>query len=134
MTQRGRRVQPAGEPAERGREAHADRDRIAVPHPEVLGPLDRMAEGVPVVEYLPLPRLAQVSGDDGRLHRDRPLDELALVRAAGLGGAGRVRLDQVQNTGSAMNPALITSASPLTYSGRGSEASTEVSASTPAGG
>src|ERR1022692_4446002 len=37
-------------------------------------------------------------------------------------------------TGSAMNPALITSARPLTYSARGSDSSTVRSARTPAGG
>jgi hypothetical protein len=91
------RIQPPGEARERRREAHADRDRLAVPHREVLYPLDRVAERVPVVEELPLAGLTQVCRDHRGLHRDRALDQLALVRTAGAGGRRRVGLDQVED-------------------------------------
>ena len=43
-------VEPPREPADRRGEHHADRDRLAVRDPIVLGSLDRVAQRVPVVK------------------------------------------------------------------------------------
>ena len=98
--------QLAGQPGHLGGEHHADRDRVAVPEGVPLQLLDGVPEGVPVVEHLPLPGLAQVGGDHARLDRDRPLDELAGVRAAGPGRALRVRRDEAQDLAVRDEPGL----------------------------
>ena len=103
-----------GQPADLGREHHADRDRVAVPEPVALEPLDRVAERMPVVEHLPLPRLAQVGGDHRAFTRiARSMSSRVCGPYGSAAPAGSSR-DQPQDLPSAMNPALITSASPAT--------------------
>ena len=94
-------VQATGQAGELCREHHADGDRRTVAPAVPLDVLDRMPEGVPVVEDLPQAGLAQVLADDLGLHRDGPLDELE----QDVGACSRdrvlqeveVRLDQVED-------------------------------------
>jgi hypothetical protein len=68
-----------------------------VPPAVVLDLLDRVRQRVPVVEELPLPLLGQVVADHLSLDRDRPLDELARVRALRRLRGLRVLLDQLED-------------------------------------
>ena len=83
--------------AELGGVRHADRHRLPVPPAVPLDLLDGVPQGVPVVEDLAQPRLGEVLRDDLGLDRDRPLDQLAGVRAVPPGRAGRVGLDEVED-------------------------------------
>ena len=118
------RVQPAGQPGQLGGEDQPHRDRLAVPPGVALHLLDRVAEGVAVVEHLaaepaaPAPSgLAQVAGDHGGLDPHRPLHQLA-QHAARQGRRPRRVAASTRSriTGSATKPHLTTSASPATRS------------------
>ena len=98
-------VEAAGPGGELGDVDAPDRDGLAVADGVVAGALDRVGEGVAVVEHLATgvavraAGLLEVVDDDVDLHPDRPLDELAQ-----LGGVpGQVRrvgaLDDVEDGG-----------------------------------
>ena len=110
-----RRREPAGQAGQLGGVDHADGDGVAVPEPVALDLLDRVGERVAVVEDLPQAALAQVGRHDAGLDRIGALDQLAGVRAVGAARRppGRPR-PAPGSRGSAMKPALITSARPLT--------------------
>ena len=84
-------AEPAGEAAELGGEHHADRDGRAVPPLVALGVLDRVAEGVAVVEDLAQALLGEVLGDDVGLHPDREFDDAAELGRRRIGRARRRR-------------------------------------------
>src|SRR4028119_1103794 len=63
----------AGLHAELRGEHQPDGDRLAVPPPEVLDPLDRVAEGVAVVEVLAHAGVEEVLANGIGLDRDRAL-------------------------------------------------------------
>ncbi len=99
-------VDESGAVGELGGEDHADRDRLAVPQPVSLGLLDRVTEGVSVVQDLAETGLLEVHADDVGLDPDGPLDELDEVRSVGARGAGRVGLDEVEDRGIGDEPRL----------------------------
>ena len=101
-----RRREVAGEPGELGRVRHPDADRLAVAPAVALDLLDRVPEGVPVVEDLPQLDLAQVGGDDVGLDPDGPLDELAQERPVDVDRRHRVGLDQLEDARVGDEPAL----------------------------
>jgi hypothetical protein len=92
-------------PRQLGDEHAADRHRLAVPDAVALGPLDRVAHGVAVVERLaagvPLPGgpggLLQVPDDDVDLDLDRALHQLAQHRAVGGERGGLGGLDELED-------------------------------------
>ena len=104
----GRRlVEPAGQPRQLGDEHHPDGDGLAVPPAVALAPLDRVPEGVAVVEGL------RPTGADGARAgpRDHPgLHRMARATSSGSTGRGsggrRVGLDQVQDHRVRDEPAL----------------------------
>ena len=58
--------------------------------------LDGVGEGVPVVEDLPLPGLAQVGRDHPGLDRDGPLHDLPELIGAGIQGGRRIGFDDLE--------------------------------------
>ena len=78
-------------------EHHPDGDRGAVPPGVALGEFDGVAQGVAVVEDLPLAGFLEVLGDDPGLDRDGEFDELPDGVRAGIGDGGGILFDQVQD-------------------------------------
>ncbi len=90
-------VETPGQPAQFGGEHQAHRHRGAVPPLVALPPLDRVGEGVAVVEDLAQLRFLLVGGDDLGLDRDRAPDQLRQHRARRVERGLRVGLDQVED-------------------------------------
>ncbi|MNW52603.1 hypothetical protein D3C74_301280 [compost metagenome] len=76
MTVHGRVVEASREARELGGKDHADRHGRAVAPRVAFGELDRVAQGVAVVEDLAQAGLLEVLPHDARLDRDRAFDEL----------------------------------------------------------
>ena len=76
VASRGGLVKSAGEPGQFGGEHQSDGDRGTVPPAVAFAALDRVGEGVSVVENLPERRLLLVGGDHGGFDRDRAPDQL----------------------------------------------------------
>jgi len=93
----GLAVETPGQPGQFGDVDHADGNRVPVPEPVPLHPLDGVAEGVPVVQDLPQARLVQVLRHHLGLDSDGALDELARVRAVRDGGPLGVGSHQVED-------------------------------------
>ena len=93
-----------------------------------------MPEGVAEVEDLAQRRLAKVLGDDPRLDRDRPLDELPEHRGRRVRRGVHRRLDEVEDRRVGDEPALDDLGEPGEQSWRGRVSSAARSQSTPAGG
>ena len=89
--------QVPGGAGELGGEDQPHRDRGAVAPLVALVVLDRVAEGVPVVEHLPAAGLAQVAGDDLGLDPDAALHELADHLGLRVAHRLRVGLDELED-------------------------------------
>src|SRR4029453_1549746 len=97
------RPQPPGTLRELGGVHHPNRDRLTVADQVVLYLLDRMAEGVAVVEHfaadagLCRQRLSQVGRHDRGLNLDRAFHKLTTLWPALAGGGRRILLHQVED-------------------------------------
>jgi hypothetical protein len=85
-----------------GSEHHAHGDRLAVAQPEAVNPLERMTEGVTVVECFPADPatdagLEQVDLDGGRLDGDALRDQLREEARRGVQHTVGRRLDELEN-------------------------------------
>src|SRR6185312_3013149 len=90
---------PYREPREFGRVHHAYADGGAVPPQIALRVLDRVAEGVAVVEDLAQAGLLEVLTHDARLDAHGELHDAAELLARRVGGNGDILLDDVENLG-----------------------------------
>ena len=126
-------VETPGQPAQFGGEHQTHGYRGTVPPFVTLPPLDGMGESVAVVEDLAQLRFLLVGRDDLGLDGNRAPDQLRQHRARRLQRGLGIGLDQVEDHGSAMNPAFTISAMPATSSLRGNVSSVAISTSTAAG-
>ena len=126
-------VEPAGQPAQFGGEHQAHRDRGAVPPLVALAALDRVGQGVSVVEDFAQLRFLLVGRDHLGLDRDGAPDQFGQHRPVGSSAASGSASIRSRITGSAMNPAFTISAMPATISLRGNVSSVARSTSTASG-